>query len=205
LQKVEAFSYSVDNPANAVEWIKQREHKGFQYEEGDASLELLLRKMDPDYQQPFYVKELSVHSLSRDDESGLHHASVKVEVGERALWSAGEGRGPVEAMDVASKDALLKFWPELEHSHLTDYKVRILNPEAATGATTHVWIEASYRDQVWNTIGCSPSIIEASLQALCDTLEFFILKNCDAASPVKSKNIHSSNNTKGASHGDQAA
>lgn len=204
LQKAESFDYQIKDTEKALERIKQQEKLGFQFEEGDASLELLLRKMEADYRQPFKVKELSVHSLSRDGKAGLHHASVKVQVGENALWSAGEGCGPVEAIDAALKDALQRFWPELTHSHLTDYKVRILNPEAATGATTHVWIEASYRDQVWNTIGCSPSIIEASQQALCDTLEYFILKNCgDAVSGPHS--LQHSTDSKGATHGNQAA
>ncbi len=205
LQKAEAFAYQIDDPATALEHIKHQETKGFQYEEGDASLELLLRKLQPEYQQPFRVKELSVHSLSRDGKLGLHHASVKVEVGEEALWSAGEGCGPVEAIDAALKDALVRFWPELKHSHLTDYKVRILNPEAATGATTHVWIETSYCDQVWNTIGCSPSIIEASQQALCDTLEFFILKNANSTFADSNSLSQYSTQKKGATHGHQAA
>ncbi len=176
-QKASSFDYVIDDLASALDRIKRKEMQGFQYEEGDASLELLLRKMSDDYCAPFKVKELAVHSHNRGQEIGLHHASVKVEVGDQQVWSAAEGSGPVEAIDRALKDALHHFWPQLKFSQLTDYKVRILNPEAATGATTHVWIEASYNSEVWNTIGCSPSIIEASQQALCDSLEFFILKN----------------------------
>ena len=95
-------------------------------------------------------------------------------VAEQSFWSAAEGNGPVEAIDKALKASLNHQWPELHQIELTDYKVRILDPESATAATTHVWIESKFRENVWQTIGCSTSIIDASRQALCDSLEYFI-------------------------------
>ncbi|MCO7227172.1 citramalate synthase [Pleionea sp. CnH1-48] len=215
LQKASAFGYDIQKPEEALAYVKQKEQHGFQFEEGDASLELLLRRRDPEHKAAFQVEELSVHSMTRDGGEGLHRASVKVNVNQQSLWSAAEGRGPVEAIDRALKSALGSFWPELEQCHLTDYKVRILDPDAATAATTHVWVEASYNGAVWNTIGCSPSIIEASQQALSDTLEYFILKRheltcsslmtTDRSSPATRDSQLALSNTQGDNNGHQAA
>jgi 2-isopropylmalate synthase len=188
-QKVEALNCTVDNLPSALSLIKQKEACGFQFEEGDASLTLLLKRMDEHYVSPFAVQEFSVTTSSRASRSIsstlprslgnasadlLHHAAIKVMVAEQSFWSAAEGNGPVEAIDKALKASLNHQWPELHQIELTDYKVRILDPESATAATTHVWIESKFRENVWQTIGCSTSIIDASRQALCDSLEYFI-------------------------------
>lgn len=206
-QKLATLETSVNDFSTALATVKQQESLGFQYEEGDASLELLLRKQSSDYSAPFVIQELAVHSMSRLDaeknvllsslNTGLHHASVKVLVGDHSLWCAAEGNGPVDATDKALRAALNQFWPELKRSELTDYKVRILNPGAATAATTHVWIETRFDDHVWNTIGCSTNILQASQQALCDAFEFFILKH--------SQPFFDTDNNRGVSNGDQAA
>ncbi len=206
-QKLATLDTSINDFATALATIKQQEALGFQYEEGDASLELLLRKHSSDYSAPFAIEELTVHSMSRPDaektallsssNTGLHRASVKVLVDNQSLWCAAEGNGPVDATDRALRAALNQFWPELKRSELTDYKVRILNPGAATAAITHVWIETRFDDHVWNTIGCSTNILQASQQALCDAFEFFILKH--------SQQFLDTDNNRGVSNGDQAA
>ena len=92
---------------------------------------------------------------------------------------AGEGNGPVNAMDVALRKALLKFYPELERVSLLDYKVRILDSHSATAATTRVLIASTDGDRIWNTVGASPNIMEASWTALTDSLEYFLLSDRD--------------------------
>lgn len=240
-QKVEALNCSVKNLPSALSLIKQKESCGFQFEEGDASLALLLMRMSETYAAPFAVQEFSVTTSSRSLKASsselanpftqssadlLHHAAIKVIVDEQSFWSAAEGNGPVEAIDKALKASLHLQWPELQRIELTDYKVRILDPECATAATTHVWIESKFQEHVWQTIGCSTSIIDASRQALCDSFEYFIQhfviekitqpdqerpsihsdQNSESNVTCENNKLKSCNSkSKGASNGDQAA
>jgi 2-isopropylmalate synthase len=102
-------------------------------------------------------------------------ATVKVRVGDQIIHTAAEGNGPVNALDVAVRKALLPFYPELADIHLIDYKVRILDGEAGTAAQTRVLIDSACRSRTWSTVGSSTNIIEASWQALADSLEYGLL------------------------------
>ncbi|WMS88344.1 citramalate synthase [Pleionea litopenaei] len=174
--KISQFKLPNIDLANCLQLIKQRESLGFQYEEGDASLELLLLRQQPRYTPPFVIEELVENTLARRGKVSMHHASLKVKVGDCVEWTAAEGHGPVETIDKALRQALVKHWSELNQVDLADYKVRILNPECATAATTHVWIASQFNSELSHSIGCSESIFEASLQAICDSFEFFIVK-----------------------------
>lgn len=107
-------------------------------------------------------------------------AKVKVRVGDEELVTAAEGDGPVHALDIALRKALENFYPELKSVRLTDYKVRVVNSEAATGAKVRVLIESRDETGVWTTIGVSPNILEASLIALLDSLEYGLLRKLGA-------------------------
>jgi len=96
------------------------------------------------------------------------------------MHTAAEGNGPVNALDLAVRKALLPFYPQLAEIHLTDYKVRILDSEAGTGAQVRVLIDSAWGSRTWSTVGSSPNIIEASWQALADSLEYGLLNGLGA-------------------------
>ena len=159
-----------------AEQIKLAEARGLQLETADGSFELIVRRHQAGYQPPFAVRDLHVHTAQREGVSAPSLATAKVAVAAKEELTAAEATGPVAAIDAALRKALKPFYPELEGVRLTDYKVRILDPEAATGATTRVWIEAAYGELRWCTVGCSDNIIAASAEALCDSLELFVLR-----------------------------
>ncbi len=155
--------------------IKELESRGFQFEGADGSFELLVRRGQPGYRAPFEVLDFLVLVEKRVGKEMLSEATVKARVNGSIMHTAAEGDGPVNALDNAMRKAVLPFYPELEPVHLTDYKVRILDPQAATAALTRVLIDASDGQRSWTTVGCSPNIIEASFQALIDSLELPLL------------------------------
>lgn len=154
--------------------IKQRERQGYEYESADASLELLIRRHLGLRRHFFEVANFTVLVTHRND-TITAEAKVKVRVGDEELVTAAEGNGPVHALDMALRKALENFYPEIQSIRLTDYKVRVVNSEAATGARVRVLIESRDETGVWITIGVSENIIEASLIALLDSLEYGLL------------------------------
>jgi 2-isopropylmalate synthase len=162
-----------------VSRIKDLENEGYAFEAAEGSFELLVRRGKPDYVPPFEVLDVVVLSERRRGNSMFAEATVKVKIGGEIMHTVAEGTGPVHALDGAFHKALNGYFPLLRDVHLTDYKVRILDPEAATGAKTRVLIEAARgrgqgEDQDgdrWSTIGVSQNIIEASATALADALE----------------------------------
>jgi 2-isopropylmalate synthase len=159
-----------------VRAVKDLEGKGFQFEGAEGSFELLLRRSRPDYDPPFELLDFLVLVEKRVGKEILAEATVKVRVGEEVMHTAAEGNGPVHALDRAIRKALLPFYPGLERVRLTDYKVRILNEGAGTEATVRVLILASDGEHSWATVGSSPNIIEASWQALADSLEYPLIR-----------------------------
>lgn len=180
LYKVEELNMGIqlgkEQARMVVEQIKDLESQGFQFEAADASVELLIRRAQPGYQPPFEL--INFHILVRDKENGMmaSEAVVKIKVGEQTMITAAEGNGPVNALDDAVRKALIPHYPALNAVHLRDYKVRILDGEAGTSARTCVLIDSSDGSRVWSTVGSSPNIIEASWQALADSLEYALLK-----------------------------
>ncbi len=172
-----------------LEQVKQLESRGFQYEGAEASFELLIHRVKQDYKPPFELVDFIVMVESRRRQSTrknldelLSEAIVKVKVGNEIMHTVAEGNGPVNALDLALRKALLQFYPSLTEVKLVDYKVRILEASVGTEAQTRVLIESSDGVNEWQTIGSSTNIIEASWLALADGLEYWLLKHKAAGS-----------------------
>jgi len=158
--------------AQAVETLKRREHRGYHYEAAPASFELLLRREAGSYQPLFALESFRVVVEKRADGRVETEATIKVNVdGERYLRVA-EGNGPVNALDSALRGAIADRYPHLADIELTNYKVRILDESHGTGAVTRVLLDSSDGEREWGTIGVSENIIEASWEALVDSLEY---------------------------------
>jgi 2-isopropylmalate synthase len=156
--------------------VKEMESRGFQFEAAEGSFELLVRREEPGYVAPFEVLDVLTVVEQRRSTHMIAEAMVKVRVHGEVQHTAAEGEGPVNALDLALRKALVPSFPKLADVRLVDYKVRILDPAEATLATTRVLIEAACGEDRWSTVGCSQNIIEASLQALADSLELFLLR-----------------------------
>lgn len=159
--------------------IKERESQGYSYESADASFDLLARRILGRVPEYFSVEQFDVNVEQRYNASGqrltVAMAVVKVKVGEETLISAAEGNGPVNALDVALRKDLGKYQRYIEGLKLVDYRVRILN--GGTGAVTRVLIESEDENgERWTTIGVSPNIIDASFQALMDSVIYKLVK-----------------------------
>jgi 2-isopropylmalate synthase len=169
---------------NLLVRVKQLESLGFQYDNAEASFELLLNKAKPDYKPPFELVDFMVLVESRrrlstrkSAEEMLSEAMVKVKVGGEIIHEAAEGDGPINALDLALRKALLKFYPSLKKVKLIDYKVRILEESTGTESQVRVLIESSDGVNEWRTVGGSTNIIEASWLALADGLEWWLVKH----------------------------
>jgi 2-isopropylmalate synthase len=156
--------------------VKQLEAQGASFEGAEASFELLIHRQHTEYRPFFRVVDFTVFVDRRDGGDVRAEASVKVEVEGELLHTAAEGNGPVNAVDGALRKALGTFYPELESMHLVDYKVRILDGDAATAARTRVVIQSSGPAGVWSTVGSHTNIIAASVAALTDSLEYGLWK-----------------------------
>jgi len=158
--------------AQAVERLKQREHDGYHYEAAPASFELLLRREAGRYEPLFELESFKVLVEKRADGAVETEATIKVKVdGERYVRVA-EGNGPVNALDTALRGAIADRYPHLADIELTNYKVRILDESHGTGAVTRVLLDSADGEREWGTIGVSENIIEASWEALVDSLEY---------------------------------
>jgi len=153
------------------------ESEGFQFEAAEASFELLIRRLQPDYRPPFELVDFIVLVERRKGAVILSEATVKIKVGNEIFHTAAEGNGPVNALDAAIRKALLQFYPKLANVQLVDYKVRVLDGNDGTGAIVRVSIETSNGKDRWGTVGSSSNIIEASWLALADSLEYALLKS----------------------------
>lgn len=151
--------------------VKRLEGQGFEYEAAEGSLALLIRKILKHREPPFKIEGFHV-SNRRDRAISVCQASVKVLVDGVTAHTIAEGDGPVNALDQALRNALVKFYPQLKRVRLNDYKVRILDSTSGTGARTRVLIESTDGKDEWGTVGVHDNIIEASLQALSDSLEY---------------------------------
>jgi 2-isopropylmalate synthase len=183
--KAKELGVDLDDRAAAElsERLKQLEAEGFQFEAADASLELLMREATG-WRQPFFRLEgYRVTSYHRNamrggapieaGESLLDvEASVKIWAGDERMVAIGEGNGPVNALDAALRSVLTAHYPQLARIHLTDYRVRVLEGAAATGAIVRVLIDSTDGDRAWSTVGVSENVIEASWKALVDSLVY---------------------------------
>ena len=166
-----------------VEHIKFQESLGFQYEDADASFELLLHRSKPGYKPPFelidYMVVVEKHRRLPADGNKteiLAEATVKVKVDGEIIHTAAEGNGPVNALDQALRKALLEFYPNISVVELIDYKVRILEESGGTGSQVRVLIESTDGIKQWRTVGGSTNLIDASWLALADSMEYWLIK-----------------------------
>ena len=168
--------------SDIVEHVKQLEHQGYQFEGAEASFDLLVRRRQADYRRPFELEDfLIVVETHRRREEVIAEATVKIRVGDEVQHTAGHGNGPVNALDDAMRKALLSFYPQLAAIRLTDYKVRVVDAGSGTAATVRVLIESTNGPQTWSTVGSHTNIIQASWQALADSLEYGLLLTTGAS------------------------
>ena len=174
LNRAEGAGIDLDADAakRAVERIKEREHRGYQYEAADASFDLLLRREAGEYQSLFRLESFRVITEKRADGGVETEATIKIWVDGRRYVRAAEGNGPVNALDRALREAIGELHPHLADIDLIDYKVRILDSHHGTGAVTRVLLDSSDGHDSWGSIGVSENIIEASWEALVDSLEY---------------------------------
>ncbi|WP_438432047.1 citramalate synthase [Gorillibacterium sp. sgz500922] len=155
--------------------IKELEHQGYQFEGADASLELLLRQASGEVTEVFSIESFKLLVEKVGDHSIASEAIVKVRVDGETVYTAAEGNGPVNALDNALRKALMKSYPALRDMHLSDYKVRVINEKDATAAKVRVLVESSDLSHSWSTVGVSENVIEASWQALLDSIRFALI------------------------------
>jgi len=159
-----------------VERIKQMEDEGYQFDAAEGSLELLIKKVTGQFDAPFTLESFRVTLEKNGDAPTMSHATIKISVNGVEEITAAEGDGPVNALDNALRKALDKFYPEIREMGLVDFKVRVIDGRAATAARVRVNIESRDAREIWSTIGVSENVIEASWQALADSVEYKLLK-----------------------------
>ncbi len=157
--------------------LKELERQGYVYEAADASFRMLVQKVLNKHKSFFELEGFRV-IVEKDDANApcVSEASVKVRVGGEVEHMVAEGDGPVNALDRALRKALMRFYPEIEKVQLSDFRVRILDPEEATAAKTRVIIESGDGEETWGTVGVSGNIIEASWEALVDSVEYKLFR-----------------------------
>ena len=158
--------------------LKRLEHLGYQFEGAGGSFELLVKRQLGLFQDSFRLVSYKVIDELPYPEGCSATATIKIRVGDRLQISAAEGEGPVNALDRALREALEVFYPVLRDVRLIDYKVRVLEPKDATAAHVRVLITSADRERVWTTVGLSTNLIEASWQALVDSMEYKLNRAC---------------------------
>ncbi len=180
LSKAEEYGVEIENGETVpqvLQDVKAMEAQGFSFEGAEASVIMMLKRQQAEYQPPFELVDFSCMVEHRQGRGIFAEATVKVSVGGQVYHTAAEGNGPVAALDLALRKALTGTYPFLEHLQLVDYKVRILDSDSGTAATTRVLIDTRFdhdtqNPQRWSTVGASGNIIEASWQALKDAYEY---------------------------------
>ncbi|MBN1248999.1 MAG: citramalate synthase [Anaerolineae bacterium] len=158
--------------SGVLEKIKELEYRGFTFEGAEASVEMMLHRSRKDYEPPFELIDFMTVVEHRAGRGLLAEATVKIRIGDQVVHTAAEGNGPVNAMDLALRKALVPVFPHLADFELADYKVHILDSDAGTAATTRVLIDVQNGTRRWSTVGASANIIEASWIALADAVEY---------------------------------
>ncbi len=175
--KAQELGLDVDGAAlsGVLDRLKDLEHRGYHFEAADGSLELLMRGATGWEQGFFRLESFRVITEQREDGCFVTEATIKVHVGDERIVATAEGNGPVNALDAALREAIGSRHPALASLHLTDYKVRVLDTSKGTGAVTRVLIDSTDGERSWSTIGVSENIIEASWQALSDSIVYGLL------------------------------
>ena len=165
-----------DEAQHVLGRIKHLEHEGFTFEAAEASVELMLHRLRPDYVHPFDLIDYFVITERRQSRGLLSEATVKVKVAGEVKFVAAEGNGPVNALSSALRSGLSDAYPVLKTVRLIDYKVRILDSANGTSAQIRVLITFQGGGHIWTTVGASTNIIDASWHALAESLEYALIK-----------------------------
>ncbi len=197
LSKAQTFGIDLnsedDTCRHILKRLKELEHEGYQFEAAEASFELLMREALGQRQEMFQLKGFQVHcDMLQGVEIPYSNAlaTIKVTVNGEELLEVAEGNGPVSALDAALRKALVQFYPEIAHFHLTDYKVRILDGAAGTSAKTRVLIESSNGKTRWMTVGVSSNILDASYQAVVEGIEYGLMLQSSLKTPMTLNPVH---------------
>lgn len=174
LARAESIGLEMDDATarKAIEQLKVREHEGYHYEAAEASFDLLLRRLNGEHHSLFRLEGFRVITEMREGGSVATEATLKIWVGDERHLSVAEGNGPVNALDKALRKAITEYYPHLADIELTGYRVRILDSDHGTGAATRVLLDSTNGEESWGSIGVSENIIEASWEALIDSLEY---------------------------------
>jgi len=184
LAKAEKYNIAHDRALMRaiVAEVAELENEGYQFEAAEASFDLLVRRVLGRRKQFFTLHDWHVTSERRGtDEVPFTTATIKLSVGGQERLTVAEGNGPVNALDGALRKALEDFYPALSAMRLVDYKVRVVNARASTEARVRVVVESTDGDEIWGTVGVSANIIEASWQAMVDSVEYRLTKVLDSA------------------------
>jgi 2-isopropylmalate synthase len=157
--------------------VQDLENKGYQFEAAEASFELLVKKIMGTYKPFFKLEKFHITVEKNSGGKMISQATIKLTVDGHTEHAVSEGDGPVDALYSALSKSLERFFPNIREMHLIDYKVRIVNPAAGTAAITRVVIETRDKDAIWGTVGVSENVIEASWQALVDSVEYKLIKD----------------------------
>ena len=167
-----------------LDQVKDLESKGYTFEGAEASVEMMLYRASDDYRPAFHLVDFMVVVEHREGRGLFSEATVKVDIDGKVAHTAAEGNGPVNALNQALHKALRDTYPQVDEIHLSDYKVRILDSDQGTAATTRVLIDFKKGANTWTTVGASTNIIEASWKALYDSMEYAIFKESEGRDPA---------------------
>jgi len=180
IQKAEEFDLGLDknapNTKRLLKLLQDMEYKGYHFEAAEASLELLMKRTLKKFKDFFKLEDFRV-IVEKQGRNIKSEAIIKLKVGKDLQHTAALGDGPVNALDNALRKALKDFYPGLSEMHLADFKVRVLDEKEGTAARVRVLIQSQDKQASWWTIGVSENIIEASWQALLDSVEYKLLKD----------------------------
>ncbi|WP_282936705.1 citramalate synthase [Paenibacillus sp. RC67] len=158
-----------------IEQIKDMEHQGFQFEGADATLELLIRNAYGKIEEAFALESFKIMVVKTANQPVVTEAIVKLKINGETVYNAAEGNGPLNALDNALRKCLLQYYPVLQNVHLSDYKVRVLDEKDTTAAKVRVLIESTDFSNSWSTVGVSDNVIEASWDALIDSIRYALI------------------------------
>ena len=173
-----------------VHEVKLMEDRGFQFDAADGSLSLLIKKAIGEFVDPFTLECFSVVTSRTEENPCLSQATIKISVDGEEELTAAEGNGPVNALDHALRKALTKFYPQIKEMRLVDFKVRTLEGSEGTAAGVRVLLDSTDGEELWSTIGVSGNIIEASWQALVDSIEYKLSKDKHNKNELISSETH---------------
>ncbi len=187
LAKTEKYSLTQDKEVmrKILNQVQELENEGYQFESAEGSFVLLVKKAVGKHKTFFELEEFRVMVEKNKDGVPISEAIVKVNVNGNTEFTVGEGDGPVHALDSALRKALENYYPSLANMRLADFKVRVINPKSGTAAKVRVVIESKDNEDIWGTVGVSENLIEASWQALVDSVEYKLLKDIEKKSNGK--------------------